>query len=86
MEQITFDDMTAAPEQPPKKKRTKKQQPKLVQNVVKHGFRFQLYYKDEPKPIFVVERAESEEAARMNLPQNADGTRDWRFVEIADIF
>lgn len=56
--------------------------PKLVKNVVERGYRFRLYNRSgEPTPVFVVKRAESEEAARLQLPQRDSNPYDWRLAD-----
>ena len=58
---------------------------KLVKNVVEKFYRFRLHKADgEPTAIIVAVRAESEDAARLRLPQNSDNTRDWRVESVED--
>ena len=56
---------------------------KLVKNVVERFYRFRLHKTDgEPTDIIVTVRAESEDAARLRLPQNAENTRNWRVESV----
>ena len=56
---------------------------RLLKNVVERFYRFRLHKPDgEPTDIIVAVRAESEDAARLRLPQNAESTRDWRVESV----
>ena len=58
---------------------------RLVKNVVQRTHRFRLHRADgTPSEIIVAVRAESEDAARLRLPQNEQQNRDWRLIEVAN--